>query len=113
MAIAYPHNTNKSTAVIELSEQVIGGADAMDFSAKISELVTGGTNKVILDLNKVEIINSSGFGMIVAAHTTMRKNAGTLILANVPVRVNKLLDMTRLSSIFTIVPSLKEAMERE
>lgn len=111
--MANPLNTNKSTAVIELSEHVIGGADAMDFSAKLSELVAAGAHKIILDLNKVEIINSSGFGMIVAAHTSMRKNAGILILANVPTRVVKLLDMTRLSSIFTIVPTLKEAMERE
>jgi len=113
MTMAYSQNAHKSTAVIELSEQVIGGADAMDFSAKISELVASGTNRIILDLHKVEIINSSGFGMIVAAHTAVRKSAGVLILANVPVRVNKLLDMTRLSSIFTIVPTLKEAMERE
>lgn len=113
MNFVYPYNNNNSIALIELAEQVIGGADAMDFSGKISEMISSGAKKVILDLHKVDIINSSGFGMIVAAHTTMRKSGGILILIQVPARVVKLLDMTRLSSIFTIVPTVAEAMERE
>lgn len=111
-SVIHPYNGLDSTAVIELADQVIGGADAMDFTAAVNNILRHGGLHIILTLHNVEIINSSGLGMIVAAHTTMRKHGGMLTLAAVPQRVSKLLEMTQLHLIFTIVPTIEDALQR-
>ncbi len=108
----HPYNGNTTIAVIELADQVIGGVDALDFTASVSAIIRDGGNHIILNLHNVEIINSTGLGMIVSAHTTLRKHGGMLTLVEVPQRVIKLLEMTQLTSIFTIMPTIADALQR-
>lgn len=111
-SVSHPYNGNTKVAVIELADQVIGGVDAMDFTASVTAIIRDGGNHIILNMHNVEIINSSGLGMIVAAHTNVRKHGGMLTLVEVPLRVNKLLEMTQLTSIFTIMPTIADALQR-
>jgi len=111
-SVTHPYNGNTNIAVIELADQVIGGVDAMDFSAGIATIIREGGNHIILNMHNVEIINSTGLGMIVSAHTTLRKHGGMLTLVEVPQRVSKLLEMTQLTLIFTIMPTITDALQR-
>lgn len=97
-------------AVITLSRNVIGGADALDFSTQLATLVASGVKRVIIDLAEVELINSSGLGMLVQGHSLLRKSGGIIVLASVPERVQKHLEMTRLNSVFTVFPSVEAAL---
>lgn len=111
-SVSHPYNGNTKVAVIELADQVIGGVDALDFTASVTAIIRDGGNHIILNLHNVEIINSTGLGMIVSAHTNVRKHGGMLTLVEVPQRVNKLLEMTQLTSIFTIMPTIADALQR-
>ncbi len=97
-------------AVVTLSRNVIGGADALDFSTQLSALITSGVRRIIVDLAEVELINSSGLGMLVQGLSLMRKSGGIVVLASVPERVQKHLEMTRLSSVCTIFSSVEAAL---
>jgi anti-sigma B factor antagonist len=50
----------------------------------------------------VQYVDSSGIGELVKTHTTVRNRGGQLRLVNLNRRVNDLLQMTRLSSVFDI-----------
>jgi anti-sigma B factor antagonist len=102
------HPTLQNTAVISLQNQVIGGADALEFSALIHYLCQEGFTTVVVDMSGVELINSSGIGMIVSGHSTMRRNGGRLFLAAVPEKAMKLLKMTHLDKVLDIAPAIDQ-----
>jgi anti-sigma B factor antagonist len=89
-------------AIIELSDSLIGGSDAMSFQSRLTEIVKSGTTSIKLDLHNVETINSSGLGMIVAAHSNLRKDNASLILTKIPAKVAELIKMTHLDKVLKI-----------
>ncbi len=93
---------DQNTYIITLPAKVLGGSDAVNFSEHIRELVSKGTSKVTVDLSAVELMNSSGLGMLVAGHSTMKRAGGTLAFTHVPENVKGLLRMTHLDSVFLI-----------
>jgi anti-sigma B factor antagonist len=101
----------KIHGVIVLRSQVIGGADALDFSAEIRKYTSQNIQHVIVDMSAVELINSSGLGMLVSGLSMMRKIGGTLVLAAVPEKVQVLLNMTHLNTVLHSYPTIKQAEE--
>ncbi|OGU13221.1 MAG: hypothetical protein A2X61_05325 [Ignavibacteria bacterium GWB2_35_12] len=99
-------------ASIELNEQVLGGNDALEFSAILYELFDKGLTCVIVDLNKVKVMNSSGLGMMVSGLSSLRKNNIQMALVSVPSKVMSLLVMTHLDKVFQIHNNLEEAYEK-
>jgi len=65
---------------------------------------------IVLDLGEVGFIDSSGLGTMVRALTTTRQARGDLKLCNVPQSVRKLLEMSRLTSMFDTHESEEKAV---
>jgi len=68
----------------------------------VRELADKGNQKIVLNLSEVQYVDSSGVGELVKTHTTMRNKGGQLRLVNLNQRVNDLLQLTKLSSVFDI-----------
>ncbi|MBI5324802.1 MAG: STAS domain-containing protein [Ignavibacteriae bacterium] len=100
------------TASIELNEQVLGGNDALEFSSKLYETFDKGINSVIIDLSKVQVMNSSGLGMLVSGLSSLRKNNIQMVLASVPDKVMSLLRMTHLDKVFQIYNNIQDAYDK-
>lgn len=97
------------SAIISLDNQVFGGPQAVEFSALLAKAVESGITKVVVDCSEVEMMNSSGLGMLVGGLTSMRKSGGTFCLASVPARVMHLLDITKLHSVLKVYITIEEA----
>ena len=87
--------------VITVEEARIDAASAIQFKDRMRELTAGMAGRVILDLQNVTFIDSSGLGAIVAA---MKQTTGdqVLELAGLSAPVDKVFRMTRMDSIFAI-----------
>jgi len=96
--------------ILELSGKIMGGPDATSLNEKLHELIDKGRSKVIADLTKVSWMNSSGLGILIGGLTTMRNNKGDLKLANVTDRIQSLLIITKLITVFDTFNSLDEAI---
>ena len=96
--------------VLELSGKIMGGPDASLLNDKLHELIDKKKTKVIADLNKVNWMNSSGLGILIGGLTTMRNNGGDLKLANVTDRIQSLLMITKLLTVFETHDSLDKAV---
>ena len=96
-------------AIIQLKGKVIGGPDATLFHGKIHELVNGGKKRIVIDLAKVELMNSVGLGMMISALTTVNSAGGELRLANVTKGIKTLLTITQLVRIFHTYDSIEDA----
>lgn len=97
--------------VIEFKGNVMGGPDAVSLNEKLHELIEKEQTNVVVDLSKVKFMNSSGLGMLIGGLTTMRKAGGDLRIANATDKIESLLVITKLITVFKHFQSLEEAIE--
>ena len=74
----------------------------------VSDSVEAGIKNVVIDLKKVRYISSSGLGLLITLLTKMKNAGGELFLTAPSEHVKKLLLITKLNGIFTVVESVKE-----
>jgi anti-sigma B factor antagonist len=97
-------------AIIELKGNVMGGDDTKDFNDILHKLVDQDKLNIIVDLSDVKFMNSSGLGMLIAGLTTMKKANGSLKLARVGDKIESLLIITKLITIFESYETIDEAV---
>ena len=67
------------------------------------ELLQGRT-QFIIDMDGVDVVDSSGLGVLVRCYRDARSRGGEVALQNVRKPVERILEFTRLDSIFRILP---------
>jgi anti-sigma B factor antagonist len=82
-----------------------------DFMNAINRLVKLGQRDILLNFDGVSYIDSAGLGMMVAKFVTVNKREGHLKLCNLHRRSFRVLDITRLLTIFEAYDSELEAIE--
>lgn len=97
--------------VIEFKGNVMGGPDAVSLNDQLHELIEKDQTNVVVDLSKVKFMNSSGLGMLIGGLTTMRKAGGDLRIANATDKIESLLVITKLITVFKHYKSVDEAIE--
>jgi anti-sigma B factor antagonist len=102
-----------TVAVINPGKDVLGGTQALSFTGTIGELLGKDVKRVVIDLSDVELINSSGIGMLVSGLSTLKKHDIELVLASVPDKVTALLQMTHLIKVFAVYPDVVSASESQ
>lgn len=95
--------------VLQLSGKIMGGPDASLLNDKLHELIEAGKTKVVVDLGSVDWMNSSGLGILIGGLTTMRNSGGDLKLANITDRIQSLLMITKLLTVFETFETIEEA----
>lgn len=97
--------------IIELKGNLMGGPAAEQFREDLHELIDQDKTNVIVNLGKVKFMNSSGLGIIIGALTTMRKAGGNLVICEADKKIENLLMITQLISVFQHYRTLKEAVQ--
>ena len=100
----------QGVTVISLSGNVLGGPDANTLNDQLRTLLDKKKTRVIIDLGEVQFINSSGLGMLIGGMSTMRKGGGELKLARASKKVQNLLEMTKLTTLFDVHETVKAAV---
>lgn len=96
--------------IISLSGKIMGGPEAGEINEKINNLIDKNKKKIIIDLENVGWMNSSGLGILIGAVTTLKNNNGKLIIVNVSDRIANLLKITKLSGVFDIEQDVDSAI---
>ncbi len=100
-----------NAVIIELKGNVMGGEDTKEFNDLLHKLIDEGKKNVVVDLHDVKFMNSSGLGMLIGGLTTMKKADGTFRLSRVTDKIESLLIITKLITIFETYKSIEEAVE--
>ncbi|MBI5058409.1 STAS domain-containing protein [candidate division KSB1 bacterium] len=106
----YTTRSDDKVYIFELKGKVMGGPESASFHDDLKKAVAEGQRKVILDLGEVEWMNSSGLGLLISALSTMRNAGGELKLARVTDKIESLLVITKLNSIFEVHANVGAAM---
>lgn len=101
---------NGSVTVLDLSGNIRLGEGNIELHNILRFLVEKGERKVLLNLAQVTYIDSSGLGELVAGYTTLQKNGGELKLLNLTERVNELMVITKLLTVFDVFENEPEAV---
>ena len=96
--------------LIDLEGSVLGGPDATALNDVLHTLVEKRKKNVVVDLSRVQTMNSSGLTMLIGALTTMRNAGGDLKLAAASKKIESLLVITKLSTVFELHPTVKKAI---
>ena len=100
----------KGVMIIELTGNVMGGPDATVLNEQIHKLIDDKKRKIVIDLSDVKFINSSGLAMLIGGLNTMRKSGGEMKLARASEKIETLLEMTKLNTVFDIHKTVNEAV---
>ncbi len=87
---------------------LIGDEVGPRIAGLVSDSLETGIKTVVIDLEKVRYISSSGLGLLITLLTKMKNAGGELFLTAPSEHVKKLLLITKLNGIFTVVESIKE-----
>ncbi len=104
-------NERYEAVVIDLKGNVMGGEDTKEFNDLLHKLIDEGKKNIVVDLSDVKFMNSSGLGMMIGGLTTMKKAGGNLKLARVTEKIESLLIITKLITIFEFYENVDEAIK--
>ncbi len=96
--------------ILNLSGKIMGGEETTMFHGKLHEYIELNKNNFVVDLSKVDWMNSVGLGMLISALTTIKNAGGRLVLANIT-KIESILTITRLISVFEHYDSRDEALK--
>ena len=99
-----------SVTVLDLSGKVTLGEDSTLLKDKLQSLLHQGRKNLILNLAEVSYVDSAGLGSLVSAYTTVTREGGSLKLVNVTKRLQDLLSITKLLTVFETFDSEDEAL---
>lgn len=96
--------------VIEPKGKIMGGPESTALHDLLHDLIDQKKTNVVIDLGKVDWMNSTGLGLLISGLTTLKKADGDLRLANVTEKIQSLLTITKLVTVFKSFDSVDEAI---
>ena len=94
-------NSEQGILIFNLSGKILSKEDSELISNEIDENIEKGNIHVIFHLKELDYINSTGLNFIISSFTKMRNEGGELVISSVSQKVEDLLVITKLNTIFT------------
>jgi anti-anti-sigma factor len=103
--------TSDGVEIIKLEGKITIGAGDSQLRESITNTLNQGKSKILLDMSGVTTIDSSGIGELVGSYTTVTNRGGKLKLLHLPAKVNDLLHVTQLITVFEVHENEQEAVK--
>ncbi|MGE5488834.1 MAG: STAS domain-containing protein [bacterium] len=100
MALNFDIRHVSDVAIVDLGGRLTLGEASGTLRKTIKELLGEGHRNILLNLAGVSYIDSSGLGELVGAFATVANRGGALKLLNLQKRVNELMQVTKLLTVF-------------
>jgi anti-sigma B factor antagonist len=96
--------------VLELGGKITIGSGDVKIRELIAQALEDGKQNILFDLGGVTAIDSSGIGEMVACYTTVTKRGGQLKLMHLSPKINDILQVTQLITVFDVFDDEREAV---
>ena len=110
MELDIQEHDREGIAILELKGRIVVGPEASALREKVSALSAAGKRNLVLNMEHVDFIDSTGLGALVISATSLRKNQGNIKLVNLNRRNIELLVMTKLATVFEIYTDEQDAV---
>lgn len=97
-------------AIMDISGRVVIGDALYTLRQKVREILNEGYKQILLNMESVNYIDSSGIGELVSSYVTICTQGGKIKLVNTAQKVRNLLHITKLLTVFESYTSEEEAI---
>ena len=105
MALKITDRVVDGVIVEALEGRIVLGEESSALREKVKSLLAAGQKKLVLNMDNVTYIDSSGLGTLVASHTSARTQGATLKLSNLGSKFREILQLTKLLTVFEVYDS--------
>ena len=100
----------EGVSVLDLSGKIVLGEGDRQVKERIKDLLADGQRRILLNLGDVNYLDSAGLGALISSYTTVKRESGQLKLMNLTKRIQDLLAITKLITVFETYDNEKEAL---
>ena len=97
--------------ILDLSGKITIGEGSVQLREAVRRLLDDGKKKILLNLGEVAYVDSSGIGELVSSYTTTNNQGGQLKLLNLTKKIQDLLMITKLLTVFETFDSEASALQ--
>ena len=97
--------------ILELQGKILIGEGDDQLREAVTKLADSGKTKILLNLAEVPYVDSAGLGEVVRCYTTVSRKGGKLKLLNLTKKIQDLLAITKLLTVFETYESEPEAVK--
>jgi anti-sigma B factor antagonist len=97
--------------ILKIDGRIVLGSESNAFREQMKSLLAEGKTKIVLNMEHVSYIDSAGLGTLVAVYASARAGGTTLKLAQLGTLFAKMIQMTRLFTVFDVYPTETEAVQ--
>lgn len=103
--------TANGVEIIALQGKITIGSGDSQLRDGIMDAVNRGSTNILLDMQGVTTLDSSGIGELVGSYTTVTNRGGKLKLLHLPPKITDLLQVTQLITVFEVYENEQEAIK--
>jgi anti-sigma B factor antagonist len=107
----YAIDKQEKYTLLKLEEEKLDATISPELKSTFVSMNAEGTKSFVVDLNHVKYVDSSGLSAILIANRLCNDQEGTLVLTGVTEHVLKLIKISQLDKVLSIVPTVEEAIE--
>jgi anti-sigma B factor antagonist len=102
MALKMADREADGVSVVVLEGRIVLGEESNALREKLKSLIAEGKKKIVLNMDNIKYIDSSGLGTLVAAHCSTKTRGASLRLCHLGSKFQEVLQITKLVTIFDV-----------
>ena len=110
MSLTINQRTSGDVLILDLAGKITIGDGSVKLREAVRKLIEGGNKRILLNLGDVSYVDSSGIGELVSSFTTTSNVGGNLKLLNLTKKIQDLLAITKLLTVFETFTAESEAL---
>lgn len=108
--MAINERKRNDVTILDLKGKITIGAAEEALRDAVHRVLAAGAQKLLLNLKDVSTIDSSGVGELVSSYTSATNRGAKIKLANLPPKINDILTITQLITVFDVYDTEDEAV---
>lgn len=96
---------------IQLNEEKLNSTIAPELKSEFLTIQAQGINNMIVDLSDVQYIDSSGLSALLVGNRVFTESDGVFIMVGITGHAMKLIEISQLDKVLTILPTVEEAVD--
>ncbi len=97
--------------ILKVDEAKLNAVVAPELKTELVILNNEGVNNIIVDMSVLEFVDSSGLSAILVGNRLCENAGGKLILAEITDNVHRLIKISQLEKVLTIIPTVQESRD--
>ena len=104
------HRKQGDVLIVDVLSNRMDAQSADEFREKMSGLISSGNHSIILDISKVDFVDSSGLGAMVSVHKVMGED-GEIAICGPTEAAMRMFKLTRMNRVFRIFDKEEDAVQ--